>query len=213
MPLQRIALVGLIVATATGVAIAGWFRSRTRPDPWGGIPTRDYQYRSPSQPVTSLSATALPFQRPGDKELGLTERQAKVYQLERPTLAVDHCSISAVAVVLQDDGQWTLSLRADQNPVREETAAAAGPAGQTQTSHLLRNEFHVDIRCYGAMAIPGGDQADRGVGKPVLCVLHPEGFWVQRGQPRHLRTGGRSESLREYFRLIDRAEVEFFYYK
>jgi hypothetical protein len=208
----RIAWIALIVVAAAGTVQAGWSRGRARPQPWCGIPARDYQYRPRSEADTALSGTAIPPTRPADDSLNLIARHVKVYKLDRP-LKVGHCGVSAVAIELRDDGQWTLSLRADQNPPVQPPATLGGLPTQLQTSHLLRSEFQVGVRCYGAAEVVAGPQADQGPGKPVLCELRPEGFWVQRGQPRHLRFEGGSECVRQFFALIDRVEVEFYYYK
>lgn len=135
------------------------------------------------------------------------KRIIKLYQLDRQRLQSDHCSISQVALQLHNDGQWVLSLRGDQNPKPED----GKPAPFNPTLHIKRNEFVVRLRCLGASQ---NEPAANGIGagKPVLVDLAPCSFWVQNGQPRWVRTGGCSETVRTYLSRIDRVEIEFFYH-
>ena len=126
---------------------------------------------------------------------------------------VDHCAISAVALSVSDEGEWIVSFRADQNPPVKEPVTPGGRPSQLQTAHLLRNQFHVEIRCCGMAKVVSGPQADEGPGKPVLCQLGVPDFGVQRGQPKHVRHSDRLGDLRKCFRTIDRVEVDFYYYK
>jgi len=48
-------------------------------------------------------------------------------------------------------------------------------------------------------------------GKPVMVDLSPYSFWVENGQPRYIRHHGYDPLVREYFRNIDRLEIEFYY--
>ena len=136
----------------------------------------------------------------------------RVFQLDQ-TLSVDHCTLSAVALSVSEDGQWILSLRADQNPPVAQPATLGGLTPQLDTAYLLRNQFHVEVRCYGSATAVLGPQADQGPGKPVLCQLCVPDFWVQRGQPKHVRQCNCSDDVRKSFNDIDRVEVDFYYYK
>jgi hypothetical protein len=130
----------------------------------------------------------------------------ELYQLDRPQLKIDQCEISQVALQLHDDGQWVLSLRADQNR-RPETPAGAP---YNPRLYIKRNQFTVRLRCLGAFKnepVAGALAA----GKPVLVDLDPEPFWVENGKPRYVRTVERSALVANHFADIDRVEIEFFY--
>lgn len=130
----------------------------------------------------------------------------ELYQLDRPRLTVDQCEISQVALQLHDDGQWVLSLRADQNRRPEDAATAP----YNPRLHIKRNQFTVRLRCLGAFQNQPA-LAALAAGKPILVDLDPEPFWVENGQPRYVRTCGRSPLIANYFADIDRVEIEFFY--
>jgi hypothetical protein len=133
------------------------------------------------------------------------KRTISLYQLDQPRLEIDHCSVSRVALQLHDNGSWVLSLRGDQNPRQEGEERTFQPR-----LHLKRNLFVVRIRGYGSFR-EAPTAANMAVGKPELVDLEPVRFWVQNGEPRYLRVGGHDWRIREFFELIDRVELEFFY--
>jgi hypothetical protein len=190
-----------------------------------GVPPADYQPPHPppavvpviaisglgqilTPPATLASATAamslkVPVQ---------TTPRIKLFQFNQSTLQVDHCSISRMALTIQDNGLWRLSLQGDQNPVVEistglttvqpsstlnvglpapgkpplPTAPIRGlPAVRLKnTNHLKRNLFVVRVRGLGAYTEPIPVPATPSiVGKPVLLDLEPIEFWVQNGVP------------------------------
>ncbi|MBC8350736.1 MAG: hypothetical protein H8E66_02035 [Planctomycetes bacterium] len=133
-------------------------------------------------------------------------RQIKLYQLDRSALAIDHCQVSGMAMQLDHDGNWILSLRADQNrqPIGDE------PQSFNPRLHLKRNQFHLALRCLGSFQTSVRD-AVVGAGRPVLADLLPRPFWVENGQPRHMRLSGNSWTVADNFHEIDRVEIEFYY--
>jgi hypothetical protein len=76
-----------------------------------------------------------------------------------------------------------------------------------ETNYLKRNQFYIRVRCYGNFALDEKQAA----GKPVLFEIVPAPFWVQRGQPYDFWTRQPQTLVRQYFDLIDRIEVEFYY--
>lgn len=137
------------------------------------------------------------------------DRIIKLFQLDRSRLRINHCSISDVALQLDDQGHWVLSLRADQNPLPK----GRDPQSRIETRynprlHLKRNEFVVRLRCLGFVQ---ESRAEIHAGRPVLAEINPEPFWVENGQPKYLRVTDCADELRWNLHLIDRVEVEFFY--
>lgn len=131
-------------------------------------------------------------------------RLIHVYQLYDPKLDIDFCSISRVVLQMHNNGQWVLSLRADQHQ-RELVEQGYQPR-----LYVKRNQFVIRLRGYGNFAeLPTAAAIQSG--KPELVDLPEIKFWVQNGEPRFLRTTGHDDRIRQYFELLDRVELEFFY--
>lgn len=225
MSVSRLLPFGLLLALATttlGFELLGVRRTTTRPNCLPGIPDREYQHQLRSRSEIALSMTGVLLEARRDRELNLTaidlaparttqldprpedDRAIKLFQLDRSRMRVNHCSISDVALQLDDRGHWVLSLRADQNPrpsTREE-------ARYNSRLHLKRNEFVVRLRCLGFVQEP---RAEVHAGRPVLAEINPEPFWVENGQPKYLRVTDCNDDVRQNVHLIDRVEIEFFY--
>jgi len=211
-----LALIALVGVALAGAVLAGAVRHHTRPRAATGIPPRDYQFRSRSQPQMRLSKTALLMERQARGKMSLVK--IRHYQLGQRSVEIGHCSISRVSLQLRDNGRWVVSLRADQNPVPAPAAETeAGADAETEpmavdeqryTEHIHRNRFHVKFRCYGAYR-EEEDSADETTGKPVLFTLEPKPFWVQKGEPYALWQRGDSDDVTQYLHLVDRVELEF----
>jgi hypothetical protein len=208
-------------------------RFRTTPQVFCDVPDRDYVHGGPSQPALAVSNTALLVLFPGAVPADTLPngRQMKYYQLNTTVLAVDHCSISRVSLAIQDDGYWTLSLRADQNAqsaVNTPLVAAATPKPVANTSvpqpkpvlrgaspttkvtdYIKRNLFTVAIRGYTGYLAQG--PADGAPGRPVLFQLLPDAFWVQKGVPLFPKFEGIKGEIKDFYKTIDRLEVELSY--
>jgi hypothetical protein len=201
---NRLIVLGLALVVATGVALAGVGRHRTRPRPSTGIPDREYQFRSRSQPKIVASNTQLPLVRE-ERDI-LRRKTIRYYQLRQPKVEIDHCSISRVVLQLHDDGGWVVSLRADQNPVTEEGVQPATTEQGRYTAHIKRNRFHVEFRCLGVYQ----DEPQEGdPNRPLLFNVELKPFWVQKGRPYALFERGDLGGDQQYFALVDRVELEF----
>lgn len=180
-----------------------------------GIPKRNYQYKSQSATKVAISKTAIPqTPRPQSEDPNLPPRgDIKTFQLAERTIKLNQCSLSNVAVMLQKDGWMTLSFRADQNP-RPSTAPGSAiesvESTETLTSFIKRNEFFVSIRGNGDFSVDEPDPA-KTPGKPVLFQHSVKPFWVQREKPYFFFRRIKLPAAKEYYDLIDRIEVEFYY--
>jgi len=216
-------VIATLVLAAAGVAIAGVGRVCTRPRCACGIPAYDYQYRPQSRPQIAVSQTALLLEKVGqitvpqfDSEGSAAgwvatqgiQKQIRYFQLDRPSLAIDHCSISQVVLQLHDNGFWVLSLHAEQNP--QGVAQPVTPSG-AYTAHLKRNQFVLNLRCFGAYTDAAAPDPSGGAGRPVLFELGPVEFWVQRGKPYTLWRQGRFRGHPNLPELVDRVEIDFSY--
>lgn len=225
---RPIGLLYFAAAAVVTVVAAGPHRGVTRPATSCSLPNHDYHYRDFSQPVRSVSAVGILVRAPlpiaGMTELGRERlrwtgddaslRAVKAFQfVDRPRLQVDHCSISQITVDLYENGDWTLNLRADQNPIQLVPPEVDRDVTTSEeiskfTDHIKRNLFNVQLRCY---ARAGGAAAESAIGKPVVVPLEVAPFWVQRQQPRWYVDTGNDPWIRQYFEIIDRVEVEFTY--
>jgi len=200
-------IVLLVVASAP---IARYHR--TRPKVHCNVPSRDYEFHRYSQHLTSLSRVALLIGDDGDPQ---RDTPMKVFEFSPDSrLVIDHCSISKMSVVLHKSGRWTVSLRANQNPVEPlietDLLTLTDQLPQTVTTGLQRNQFYVKVRCYAGYGL--GDDTDL-LGKPFVIPLKIDPFWVQKEQPYQLFKTGADKRIADYFNLLDRAEIEFYYRK
>ena len=179
-----------------------------------GLPDRNYEFRNFSLPVTALSFGAPPVAVLGSSiAIETAAVPAKLFQFREASLRSEHCSISQMAVRLHSNGNWAISLRADQNPRTIEPVEVMTPAMTKEdprlfTEHFLRNQFFVRVRCY-AQHGPGVDEGL--LGKPVMVQLEAPPFWVQRGVPYPLLATGWDGAVEKYYNQIDRVAIEFFY--
>jgi len=225
---RPIGLLYLAAAAFVVVVAAGPHRGATRSSTTCSLPNHDYQYREFSQPARSVSAVGILVREPLPIA-GMTEfererlrhtgdavalRAVKAFQfVDRPRLQVDHCSISQITVNVYESGAWTLSLRADQNPIQLvppeiDRDVTTSEESFKFTDHIKRNIFQVQLRCY---ARTGGATSENALGKPVVIPLNVAPFWVQRQQPRWYVDTGNDAWIAQYFDIIDRVEIEFAY--
>jgi hypothetical protein len=185
------------------------------------LPRRDYQYRRFSQSVRALSATPVVLREPaadaGPAPSGAVRfsprRGVKSFQfVDRPVLRIDHCYLSKMSVLLHETGEWTLSLQADQNPLQSpaevDRKVTTREEGQKFTDHLRRNQFFVQLRCYGRY---GPSTENDLLGRPVIIPVHIEPFWVQNARPYAFFKTGCEPRIAEFYAEIDRVEIEFWY--
>jgi hypothetical protein len=242
MSAKSLALLLVAALTAGSVAIGGGVRRyHARPRECCGIPAADYQPRNPptvAGPVVAVSQLGAPLVVPttakaatGDSAMSLQipssalppRPRARFYQFVPTTLALDHCSISRMALTIDERGHWRLNLRADQNPHVDLPSPGVSVPPQAQvrglpdinikhTEHLRRNQFIVRVRGYGAYAEPLPTPPTPTIqGKPLLTALGPFEFWVQRGVPYPAVFEGDHTDVLTYFDQIDRVEIELSY--
>lgn len=208
----------LIALGIITVAAAPKFR-HSHPIVRCGIPVRDYQFQRHTQPAESVSAVAFLLREATTPTApnALAPANAlpiKVFQFVDPArLTIDHCTISRISVLVQQNGDWTLSLRADQNPVAldpplvDRQVNSAEPAALF-TDHLRRNVFVVNLR---ASAFQGLPEQGSLIGRQVVVPLAVPPFWVQRATPEYKVIHGNEPQLAAMFDKIDRVELDFSY--
>jgi hypothetical protein len=241
------------LAMGAGVLGADGIRHyRVSPRPLCGIPPADYQPPQPPpavRPMIAISQVGFVLAPPATPSLPAAPMslqingqpvspipRVKVFQFVPTGMQIDHCSISRMALTIQDNGFWRLSLQADQNPIVEtatalttvQPASGSPPALPTapirglpkvswkDTSFIKRNLFVIRIRGLGSFqeAIPV-PPAPLSIGKPVLFALNPIEFWVQNGVPFPLVAQPRPfqahPDVKRFFDMVDRVELEFSY--
>jgi len=235
----RHTLIAILVVGAGVVSASGVRHRHAKPRELCGIPARDYQTMSGSSPgpvigISNVAVSITPTAPPGTAgtaEMALriggqaanSPLRARLYQFAPTSLQIDHCSISRIALLIQEDGSWRLSLRADQNPSTAAPRAGTPPVAMVpisglpnvqtkQTAQLKRNLFIVRVRGLGAFSEPLSTlPAPPSQGKPVLLSLDPIEFWVQNGVPYPLVVQGKHLDATSFFDQIDRAEIQFTY--
>jgi hypothetical protein len=237
---KSLALILVAALTVGGAALGGGVRRyRARPQQLCAIPDADYQPPHPPpmvDPVLAVSKvgtilTPSPPATAGETTMSLkiagqttTSRpRIKLYQFIPTALAIDHCSISRLAMTIDETGYWRLNLQADQNPqvdfppagiaVPVQAQTRGLPAVQLkQTTYLKRNLFVIRVRGLGAFPeATTTPPAPPDLGKPVLLAIPPIQFWVQRGVPYPAVFDGVNRDAATLFDLIDRIEIEFSY--
>jgi len=218
----------------TGLAMSGMgsgiFKQHTKPRLLPGVPARDYQ-QGGAVPTTEARSTKAvlvlgrpnmeaPDGPPGWKIVPppIVRSRVKYFQLDQAALQIDHCFVSRFALVLREDGVWSINCRADQSPLKKDgvddvgmlrdQASVRGPQ-PLFTDHLKRNLFMLRVRCLGTYV--DGKMLNNVQGQPLLLRFDPEPFWVQRQQPYDFFCTGRTNDVSRYFDLIEQAEVEFSY--
>ena len=195
----------LILLTGLLVVCAAPRFHVTRPRPRCYLPPANYQLHRYSASARSLSNAGLPL-RAGPTS---GERVWKSFQfVQQPALRVDHCEVSRLSVLIDDQGNWSLSLRAGQNTGQAANTVTSAEPSRQFSDHLLRNQFHIRVHCY---ARSGDLPANSPLGRPLVATVQPQPFWVQKQRPYDFSSAGRDPRLEQSFDLIDRVEVEFFY--
>jgi len=217
-------LVGSVgFATAIVFVASGPNYHRMRPRVHCSLPVREYQFRefSPKQIAISRTALLVPLRpevvRVGDAPLTNLRlgdsHQAKVFQfVDNPILRSNHCSVSQMAVVLEETGHWSVSLQADQNPLFPIGNSPLNPTTieptRLFTDHMQRNQFYIRVRGYVTNT---PRQEGQLLGDPVAVQLEVPPFWVQKGRSYPLHATGFSPEASTYFDVITHVELEFFY--
>jgi len=208
-------------------------RFRTNPQLLCDVPARDYVHGGPTGPALAVSQPALLVRVPGVVPADTLPSSHKMvyYQLKTNEVRVDHCSISRVSLAIRNDGYWILSLRADQNPqtvsatplvaagtptptahasVPKPGPALPGASATTKfTEYIKRNLFTIRVRGYTGYLNEGA--ADGAPGRPVLFELLPSPFWVQKQVPLFPKFEGKKAEIAEFYRSIDRVEIDLSY--
>ena len=136
------------------------------------------------------------------------QRDKKLFQWRQNSMKIDHCEVSNMALQLNRNGDWILSLRGDQNRV-----SADDPNRFNPTLHIKRNQFTVKLRCFGNASMATTDPDFAAAGKPIMAEIDPKPFWVENREPRYVVASGNNGWVKTHFDFIDRVELEFFYKK
>jgi hypothetical protein len=134
--------------------------------------------------------------------------QGKLFQFATDHVDIAHCRLSDMSMIIESNGAWILSARADQNPYD----GKRGPELQ-----LRRNRFHVLVRLLNSSRHAGEnltplvenqhrfDQA----GKQAIEQIVIDPFMVECEAPYYLYRNGISQVVVNTFDLINQLEVEF----
>ncbi len=215
---------------------------RHRIEPLCSVPSEDYQHgsRTPSLVVRSLAAvphnsfettsqkitdilqkaraidaaaTSSAVMPPMNLSDATVRPDSKLLQLANQTLEIAHCEISDIALKVEPNGFWYLSLRADQNRVSKKDEQT-----RSDDIQIKRNAFRLNVRLLSSAhrhqenIAPEISQQIIGAQSGKIAVAHlvvPE-FWVQREAPNMVSLKGFDPMIARHFDEIDEAEFEFF---
>lgn len=172
-----------------------------------------YRYQATNTtPVSSITFTVLNLtnaevdtvSNPTNDELPVTI--TKIYQQSTQSMPLNHCAISNAAVMLQENGNWSINFRATQNP--ELVIENQKPIFQ----RFRRNKFFVTFRGLGSVSGARSPDSDN-LGRPVLFEQKLEGFWVERGQTRFMfeQSKQKNPRIHDFYNNISRVELLFHY--
>lgn len=119
--------------------------------------------------------------------------------------------VSDLGVVLESDGHYVLSLKAEQNP--EVRPPEPGLVNLPDSRRLaeIRNQFFIRIRAIGQVDRSGATNNAVSNGNPVLFTIESEPFWVETDQPHLLGRRSIDPMVGKWFSMISYLEVEFYY--
>ncbi|QDV52203.1 hypothetical protein [Gimesia fumaroli] len=170
-----------------------------------------YRYQATNAtPVSSITYAVLNLT---DAEVDLSSNSlttepviTKIYQQSASSMNLNHCAISNTAVMLQENGSWSINLRATQDP--KLVPNTQRPIFQ----RFRRNKFYVTFRGLGSVSGTTSPESDD-LGRPVLFEQKLEGFWVEQGQTRYLFEQSKKKDLRikDFYNHISRVELLFHY--
>jgi hypothetical protein len=199
-------LLGSVAVACGGDLIPYHRRARVR---CGLPPCYEYENRTLSKGMVGESSATLWLQQEGplpNSTLSATSpgRRLRVWQGGGTALKVGHCSISKVAVWIDENGTWTTSLQAVQDPF----IVNGNDRQATPAARFVRNGFHVTIRGYGLAKVADPNRAAQ-VGQPEMFCIDVPPFWVSRDSTERVsETGMLTMEQRERLPLVDRLEVE-----
>lgn len=116
---------------------------------------------------------------------GASRIRTKSFQFDK-SLVIHHCKLSAMAATINSDGQWTVSLVAEQN--------GDNTTFNRLTRWLKQNEFVVTFKFYTDFQVDpivtDESLATFLLTRPVVAQVGPIEFYVRKGQPYHLLLSG-----------------------
>ena len=215
---------------------------RHRIEPLCSVPREDYQFGSRTQSLVVRSLAAAPHysSETTEQKIAAFKRLAsasdlsatpslvmppinlidptvrpdsKLLQLANQTLEIAHCEMSDIALKVEPNGSWYLSLRADQNRVSKNDEQT-----RSDDIQIKRNAFRLNVRLLSSAhrhqenIAPEINQQIIGAQSGKIAVAHlvvPE-FWVQREAPNMVSRKGFDPMIAQHFDEIDEAEFEFF---
>lgn len=196
---------GIVVIGAAVVIAGDLLPHHRRAVPTTRVPGYAYVRKSPTNPVTQKTFSGeLLSVIVGDPAVTPADQQVpRFWQMQARELRHAHCAISQVTFWVQPNGEWRLSLVAEQNPFTNSGLQAL------PESRFLRNQFFVKVRALGAekAAIVAGEAEL--AGPEMFCIEIPP-FWMERGQRRQHSWRGtlpQNDVARAVF--VDRLAIDF----
>jgi hypothetical protein len=205
---RRLFLILLFPLSSTAALAGEWFH-RTRVRKYCHLPCYDYKdvSRRSINPVSEVSLPLLETTEILARGAPQIEtRTARTFQLSASELRIDHCSISLVTLTILDDGSWIANFRAHQQP------ASVEEQFRPEFERYLRNRFYVTFRGVGLLQVTqSGETAV--VAPPEFFAIEVKPFWVEKDETQiiRLRSDAPNTEIRDFFKKVDRVDVDFRY--
>jgi hypothetical protein len=136
----------------------------------------------------------------------------KTLHMAVPVLDVAHCRINGASVVIDPQGNWTVSFKAEQNPLLDRDALV-----RNFDLQLKRNLFVMEVRLTdsavsGRSSLPGAGQTLPTVGNhrsTGLAQIQIPRISIQRESSEFFTFHGNDPKIAQHFEQIQGAEFQF----
>ena len=126
------------------------------------------------------------------------------FSLRETRLSIDHCSVSRVAVTLEESGAWKVNFTGRQDPFD------VPEMDRPRFVRFERNRFFVTVKLFGQYAL-ATDPETMSLAPPQIVELEVPAFWLERGEMDSRFYSDFSPEVAAYFDVITRIEVDFQY--
>jgi len=150
--------------------------------------------------------------RPAIPNTPVVKPYTKTLQMAVPVLDVAHCRINGASVVIDPQGNWTVSFKAEQNPLLDRDTLV-----RNLDLQLKRNLFVMEVRLTdsavsGRSSLPGAGQTLPTVGNhrsTGLVQIQIPRISIQRESSEFLTFHGNDPKIAQHFEQIQGAEFQF----
>lgn len=165
----------------------------------------DYGIDTRSPIVTGVTFSSDKYvDRTFDSRWATARGRLKSFSLTESRLAIDHCSVSKVAITLEENGNWSANFTARQNP------RDVNEIERPRIERFVRNKFYVTLKLFGQYPL-ATDPMTSELAQPQLAEIEVPAFWLEKGESDNVFEFAECPEVAHYFDVITRIEVDFQY--